>query len=282
MLDFEEIDGVRLLQTRVWEASITINNEKKYKIYETKELAVIQRFIWEINEYGSKAPQIYKIKRLFPNLYNAVLYNVGVKDNVNTVYKILKRLEQDKHCPCRLKKTEDTICVCREFKEQNGGTCHCGLFEKKNEPKGADMEKFFVKKLTEDAILPTQAHPGDAGWDLYSNISCIVKAGETVKIGTGISIQLPKNTFGAVFARSGLATKQGLRPANCVGVCDSGYTGEYIVALHNDSDEDSTIMKGDRVAQLVVIPYVTGELCVVDDLDKTERGSGGFGSTGKN
>ena len=92
-------------------------------------------------------------------------------------------------------------------------------------------------------------------------------------------MELPSHTFGAVFARSGLATKQGLRPANCVGVCDSDYRGEYMVALHNDTDKDKVIEPGDRIAQLIVIPYYPINFDEVEELEDTKRGENGFGST---
>ena len=102
-----------------------------------------------------------------------------------------------------------------------------------------------------------------------------------MKIGTGLSIAVPEGYFGAIFARSGLAAKEGLRPANCVGVADSDYRGEYIVALHNDSAISRVVTPGERIAQLVVMPYLSVEFEEVDSLDETERGAGGFGSTGK-
>lgn len=142
------------------------------------------------------------------------------------------------------------------------------------------MRRFQVKKLHPDAILPTQANPGDAGWDLYSYDDCVIKPRETIKVGTGIAVALPDGTFGAIYARSGLATKEGLRPANCVGVCDCKYRGEYIVPLHNDSYFERYIHKGDRIAQLIIQDYVPCVLEEVDDLDTTERGGGGFGSSG--
>ena len=92
---------------------------------------------------------------------------------------------------------------------------------------------------------------------------------------------MPDGTFAAIFARSGLATKEGLRPANCVGVCDSDYRGNYIVALHNDIDETKLISPGDRIAQMVLLPYIPMLFEEVDELDETERGEGGFGSTGQ-
>ena len=137
-----------------------------------------------------------------------------------------------------------------------------------------------IKKLYEDSIIPTRGSEYAAGYDLYAHEGATIKPHETAKVGTGVAIQPPKDTFGAVFARSGLATKQGLRPANCVGVCDYDYTGEYIVALHNDSNEERTIEAGERIGQVVFIPYVNVSFVEVDELEETERGAGGFGSTG--
>ena len=138
-----------------------------------------------------------------------------------------------------------------------------------------------IKKLYEDSVIPTRGSEYAAGYDLYAHEGATIKPHETVKIGTGVAIQPPKDTFGAVFARSGLATKQGLRPSNCVGVCDYDYTGEYIVALHNDSNEERTVEAGERIGQVVFIPYVNVSFVEVGELEETERGAGGFGSTGK-
>jgi dUTP pyrophosphatase len=136
-------------------------------------------------------------------------------------------------------------------------------------------------KLLDNGIMPTRGSEEAAGWDLYSvEPTTIVPAGETVKFNTGISIELPKNTFGGIFPRSGLATKCGLACANAVGVIDSDYRGPVIVALHNHSSEDATVSYGDRIAQLIVIPYVPVDLVTVSELSDTERGKGGFGSTG--
>lgn len=137
-------------------------------------------------------------------------------------------------------------------------------------------------KLNEYAQKPTRGSAAAAGYDLYAAISdsIVIPAHSTVKIGTGLAFALPDNTFAAIFARSGLATKQGLRPANCVGVCDSDYRGEYIVALHNDTDNEQTINPGDRIAQMILMPYIPMLFEEVESLDKTERGEGGFGSTG--
>ena len=141
----------------------------------------------------------------------------------------------------------------------------------------------YYKKLKDDAKVPTQGSTAAAGYDLYSLESdglIEIAPHTTVKVGTGIAIELPYNTFGAIFARSGLATKQGLRPANCVGVVDSDYRGEVIVALHNDTDEIKSIEGGDRIAQLVVMPYVPVRFTEKEELTDTVRGDGGFGSTG--
>lgn len=144
----------------------------------------------------------------------------------------------------------------------------------------------YVKKLSETAQLPTQGSTDAAGWDLYADIDddgseMVIHPGETVKISTGISIALPTGTFGAIYPRSGLATKQGLAPANKVGVVDSDYRGPVIVALHNHSSEIQTIKAGDRIAQLVVTPYLRITPIEVDELNTTDRGEGGFGSTGR-
>ena len=140
-----------------------------------------------------------------------------------------------------------------------------------------------IKKLYSDAKIPTHGSAQSAGYDLYACISApiTIYPHTTSMIGTGLSIAVPEGYFGAIFARSGLATKQGLRPANCVGICDSDYRGEYIVAVHNDTDKIQVIDPGERIAQLVIMPYLPVEFIEVDELDKTERGNGGFGSTGK-
>lgn len=141
--------------------------------------------------------------------------------------------------------------------------------------------KMNIKKLTPDARIPTYANPFAAGCDLYSAVNTVVNPGATVKVNTGIAVEIPDGYFGGVFARSGLSTNQGLRPANCVGVIDSDYRGELIVAVHNDSSEKRVISKGDRIAQFVIMPYLGVEFTEVDELEATERSTGGFGSTGK-
>ena len=140
-----------------------------------------------------------------------------------------------------------------------------------------------IKRLSEEATIPTRGSEYSAGYDLYANIEkpVSIKPLETVKIGTGWAIEIPDGYFGAIFARSGLATKEGLRPANCTGVCDSDYRGEYIVAIHNDSDDVREIIQHERIAQLDVIPNLYVDFKETDELSDTSRGEGGFGSTGK-
>lgn len=141
--------------------------------------------------------------------------------------------------------------------------------------------KIKYTKLNKNAILPRHGSEWAAGYDLYACIDkpVTIQPHSTEKIGTGLAFELPEGTFGAIFARSGLATKQGLRPSNCVGICDSDYRGEYIVALYNDSDIARTVSYGDRIAQLVLMPYY--EMIFTEEmLSDTDRGAGGFGSTG--
>lgn len=142
-----------------------------------------------------------------------------------------------------------------------------------------------VKKLNEKAILPTRGSEYAAGYDLYALINneegrIEIQPHSTVKIETGLAFELPENTFAAIFARSGLATKQGLRPANCVGVCDCDYRGQYIVALHNDSDELRVVENEERIAQMILMPYINMNFIETDELSDTVRGDNGFGSTG--
>ena len=143
--------------------------------------------------------------------------------------------------------------------------------------------KVRFKKLDESAIVPTRQSEYAAGYDLYACISedVVIQPGKTVKIPTGLAFELPENTFAGIFARSGLATKEGLRPANCVGVCDADYRGDYTVALHNDSNEPRTVTQGERIAQMILLPFIPMELEEAEELSDTQRGGNGFGSTGK-
>lgn len=139
-----------------------------------------------------------------------------------------------------------------------------------------------IKFLNNLAKIPTRGSEYAAGLDLYAatDYDIWIEPHQTVKIDTGLAIALPTGTFGAIFARSGIATKQGLRPANCVGVVDADYRGPVIVALHNDSDDRQMIPAQSRIAQLVVLPYVNTDVILTSELDDTVRGSDGFGSTG--
>ena len=143
--------------------------------------------------------------------------------------------------------------------------------------------KIEIKKLDANAIIPKYGTNYAAGADLYALIdgSLTIEPGQSVLIHTGIAMAIPEGLVGLIFARSGMACKRGLAPANKVGVIDSDYRGEIIVALHNDSDEYRYIENGERIAQLVAIPYLPMDLYEVDELDETARGAGGFGSTGK-
>lgn len=138
------------------------------------------------------------------------------------------------------------------------------------------------KKLNDFAHEPTRGSEEAAGYDLYAAIEnpIPIPPDTTIQIGTGLAFEIPKGTFAGIFARSGLATKQGLRPANCVGVCDSDYRGEYIVALHNDLKIGQIINPGDRIAQMVLLPYIPMIFEEIEDLSETNRGEEGFGSTG--
>lgn len=141
-----------------------------------------------------------------------------------------------------------------------------------------------TKKTDEQAKLPTRGSAYAAGYDLYAHIDCdelMLQPNETVKIGTGICVKIPEGYFGAVCARSGLATKKGLAPINAPGIIDEDYTGEVIVALHNFSTEHQTIKNGERIAQMIVMQYTSVDFWEVPELAETKRGDGGFGSTGQ-
>lgn len=140
-----------------------------------------------------------------------------------------------------------------------------------------------IKKLKETAVIPTYGSPYSAGADLYAceDAEIAILPGKTVLVHTGIAMEMPEGLVGLIYARSGLACKQGLAPANKVGVIDSDYRGEIMVALHNHSEEERRIAPGERIAQLVLTPYITAEFSAVDELSDTVRGEGGFGSTGR-
>lgn len=140
-----------------------------------------------------------------------------------------------------------------------------------------------VKKLTPNATVPTMGSKFAAGADLYSaeDADVVIEPSETKFIGTGLAMEIPEGYVGLVYARSGLACKRGLAPANKVGVVDSDYRGEIKVALHNHGKEAQTVEKGERIAQMVIAPYLSVNYEEADELSETERGEGGFGSTGR-
>jgi len=139
-----------------------------------------------------------------------------------------------------------------------------------------------IKKLSEKAVIPTYGSEYSAGADLYActDGEISIKPHETYLVPTGVAVELPVGYAGLIYARSGLASKKGLAPANKVGVVDCDYRGEVKVALHNHSEEGQTVCAGERIAQLVITPYLTAEFSVGEELSQTERGAGGFGSTG--
>ena len=143
--------------------------------------------------------------------------------------------------------------------------------------------KVNVCKTDPNAILPTYGSAEAAGADLYALLpegGAVIRAGETAMIHTGIAMEIPVGYVGLVFARSGLATKRDLAPANKVGVIDSDYRGEIIVALHNHGEKEGVVLPGERIAQIVIVPYLTAEFVETNALSETDRGAGGFGSTG--
>lgn len=140
-----------------------------------------------------------------------------------------------------------------------------------------------IKKLNEKATIPTYGTEYAAGADLYACIdeSLTINTGETKFIGTGIALEIPEGYAGLIYARSGLSCKKGLAPANKVGVVDADYRGEITVALHNHSLEAKTIEPNERIAQMVIAPFLAATFNEVEELSDTVRGVGGFGSTGK-
>lgn len=145
------------------------------------------------------------------------------------------------------------------------------------------MEPIRIKKLNARAILPTYGSAEAAGADLYACLEedVTVAPGETVFVPTGLALEVPKGCAGLIYARSSLGTKRGLAPANKVGVIDSDYRGQVMVALHNHGKVPQTVAYGERIAQLLITPVFTPGFLEVSELDDTQRGTGGFGSTGK-
>lgn len=139
-----------------------------------------------------------------------------------------------------------------------------------------------IKKLNENAVIPSYGSEWAAGADLYACMeeNIVIEPGETAFVKTGIAMEIPVGFAGLIYARSGLACKKGLAPANKVGVVDADYRGEIMVALHNHSKEAVEVECGERIAQMVIAPYLTAQFMEVDELAETVRGEGGFGSTG--
>lgn len=143
------------------------------------------------------------------------------------------------------------------------------------------MTTVKIKKLTDCAIMPTYGSDGAAGADLYAAESAVIAPGGTALVHTGIAMQIPEGFVGLVYARSGIAVKRGLAPANKVGVIDSDYRGEIMIALHNHSGAEESVDRGERIAQIVIAPYLKALFEEADSISDTERGGGGFGSTGR-
>lgn len=147
------------------------------------------------------------------------------------------------------------------------------------------MEKtrINIKKLNERAVIPTYGSDYSAGADLYACLdeAVVIAPGETKMISTGLAAEIPVGYAGLIYARSGLASKRGLAPANKVGVVDSDYRGEWLIALHNHSGQPQRVEPGERIAQVVVTPVLGVLFNEVEELEETARGAGGFGSTGK-
>ena len=143
--------------------------------------------------------------------------------------------------------------------------------------------KINIKRLTETAVLPERGSAYAAGYDLFADIEAAIeiKPHETFLVPTGLAMEIPEGYFGGIFARCGLSMKEGLRPANCCGVVDADYRGQVCVSLHNDSDVTRTITPQQKIAQLVVVPFLSVEFEEIEELSDTVRGVGGFGSTGK-
>ena len=139
-----------------------------------------------------------------------------------------------------------------------------------------------ILRMTDSAKLPERGSVSAAGYDLFADVAedVTIAPHETKMIGTGLAMEIPEGYFGGIFARSGLSAKEGLRPANCVGVVDSDYRGEIKVALHNDGEQARVITPAEKIAQLVVVPFLSVDFNEVSNLSDTARGEGGFGSTG--
>lgn len=144
------------------------------------------------------------------------------------------------------------------------------------------LQQVKLKKLNQNAVIPTYGSACSAGADLYAclDTAVTIEAGATLLIKTGLAMEIPQGYAGLIYARSGLASKKGLAPANKVGVVDADYRGELMVALHNHGQAAAVVEPGERIAQLVITPFLTAQFVETDVLEDTDRGAGGFGSTG--
>lgn len=143
-------------------------------------------------------------------------------------------------------------------------------------------QQIKIKKLHDKAVVPSYGTAFSAGADLYASLqeAVVIEPGDTFLVHTGIAMEIPEGYAGLIYARSGLATKKGLAPANKVGVIDADYRGEIMIPLHNHSKKAAVIEDGERIAQIVITPFLTAEFIETEALEETERGTGGFGSTG--
>lgn len=167
--------------------------------------------------------------------------------------------------------------------EARSSSLNAGQTKENREKEMSESVNVRFRRVSPLAHVPTRGSEKAAGYDLYAALGepVTIAPHETVKIDTGLQFEIPDGYFAAIYARSGIASKEGLRPANCTGVCDSDYRGNYIVALHNDSETTRTVEPGERIAQMVVIPYLSVRFEEAGSLTDTERGDGGFGSTGR-
>ena len=167
--------------------------------------------------------------------------------------------------------------------EARSSSLNAGQTKENREKEMSESVNVRFRRVSPLAHVPTRGSEKAAGYDLYAALGepVTIAPHETVKIDTGLQFEIPDGYFAAIYARSGIASKVGLRPANCTGVCDSDYRGNYIVALHNDSETTRTVEPGERIAQMVVIPYLSVRFEEAGSLTDTERGDGGFGSTGR-
>ena len=167
--------------------------------------------------------------------------------------------------------------------EARSSSLNAGQTKENREKEMSESVNVRFRRVSPLAHVPTRGSEKAAGYDLYAALGepVTIAPHETVKIDTGLQFEIPDGYFAAIYARSGIASKEGLRPANCTGVCDSDYRGNYIVALHNDSETTRTVEPGERIAQMIVIPYLSVRFEEAGSLTDTERGDGGFGSTGR-